>query len=69
MRSEKKRINRLGFCLFKVIFLRFYRGTSPWKTTIWENIFGTFSKHLLSKSKQKNLRVFSLDDWRMGCLV
>ena len=30
MRSEKKRINRLGFCLFKVIFLTFL----PWYITM-----------------------------------
>ena len=34
-----------GF-VFLVIFVALYHGTSPWRTTIRENMFGTCSKHL-----------------------
>ena len=51
-----KCLNQFPGFVLKVIFYGFYHGKSPlnWikliKTTIWENIFGTCSKHRTSKS-------------------
>ena len=46
--------------LFKVIFYGLYQGKSPFVHKIWENTFGTFSKHRTgSKSKEigENIRM------------
>ena len=40
----------LGF-LFCVVLKELYHGKSPSFTTIWDSVFGTFSKHLTCKSE------------------
>ena len=39
---------------FKMSFYGLYHGKSPFFTTIWENMFGFFSRHPTSKSKCYN---------------
>ena len=48
------------------VFLVFDHGKSQMFTAIWENMFGTFSKHL--KQIQEQLQVFGYFPWFCGLL-
>ena len=55
VRRPKRRIffgdESLGCVFAGQIFYRLYHGTSPFYTTIWENMFVTLSRHFHGKSK------------------